>query len=514
MPQINTKKNSPNHFNGRNGWKPDMICNHITEGGYSGAVSWLCNTASGASSHFVVSKTGLITQLVDLTDGSWCNGNSTSSSSRLYYKNSLNAIVRSRATNANYYTVSIEHEGYSYKDRYGALTEEQYQATLWLHRYIISEVKRLYGIDIPIDREHIIGHYEIDPTGKPACPAPNKGKNFPFDRLIADLKAGTADKADKLINKHLLVIKDVTAYSNAGYGDATSAIIKEGTIVYGAKKNTAHGLYLALKDENKKDYLSPAAWVNNFDSFEVLEGYVAGKLGKYLKANKDVTAYSTAGYNGSTTGKIVSGQIVYCDKIHTKNGLYYAMKDANTGEYLKEAWVKATDVNNFSVVDNYVPKIAVNQVQITNISTELEVGDTLELSVEIKPDNATNKTCSVYTSDVNIAVVNGKTLVAKSAGKVTIKVECDGKSATKDFIIIKSEEPVTPTPTPTPIPEPIPEEPKEEPVVTPEVTPEPEVPAEPVTPSKPENTSDGIIKTIIKVIVEVIEDIIEKIFKK
>ena len=38
-----TKKNSPNKYNGRNGWKPDMIVCHITEGSYNGAVSWLCN---------------------------------------------------------------------------------------------------------------------------------------------------------------------------------------------------------------------------------------------------------------------------------------------------------------------------------------------------------------------------------------------------------------------------------------------------------------------------------------
>ena len=50
-----SKQNSPNKYNGRNGWKPDMIVCHITEGSYSGAVSWLCNPASEASAHFVIS---------------------------------------------------------------------------------------------------------------------------------------------------------------------------------------------------------------------------------------------------------------------------------------------------------------------------------------------------------------------------------------------------------------------------------------------------------------------------
>lgn len=185
---------SPNHYNGRNGWRPDVIVCHITEGGFNGAVSWLCNPASKASAHFVVGAKGEVAQLVDLKDAAWCNGNNIKDpNSRLYYRNALNALVRSRKDNANYYTYSIEHEGYSYKDRYGALTEEQYQASLATMKRIIQHMKEAYGVTFKPDREHLIGHYEIDPRGKPNCPAPNKGKNFPFDRFIRDLQAWMGD---------------------------------------------------------------------------------------------------------------------------------------------------------------------------------------------------------------------------------------------------------------------------------------------------------------------------------
>lgn len=177
------KRLSPNKYSGRKGWKPDMIVSHITEGGFEGSVSWLCNPRSQASSHFVVAKDGRITQLVELTDSSWCNGTSTNPSKNTHYGKADLKQVRDRKTNANYYTVSIEHEGFS-KDGQGRLTDIQLEATIWLHKHIIKEVKRIYGVDIPLDREHIVGHYQINPITKPFCP----GANFQFDKVIEELR--------------------------------------------------------------------------------------------------------------------------------------------------------------------------------------------------------------------------------------------------------------------------------------------------------------------------------------
>ena len=168
-----------------------MIVSHITEGNFNGAVSWLCNPKSNASSHFVVAKDGRITQLVSLEDGSWCNGTSTNPpTSKLDYRKSTLKNVKDRKTNANYYTITIEHEGFSYEGQ-GRLTDEQLKATIWLHKHIIKEVKRIYGIDIPLDRDHIVGHYEINPITKLFCP----GKNFQFGRIIESLREDVVDMA-------------------------------------------------------------------------------------------------------------------------------------------------------------------------------------------------------------------------------------------------------------------------------------------------------------------------------
>ena len=71
--------------------------------------------------------------------------------------------------NPNYYTISIEHEGNSGD----TFTEEQYQATLSLHKWLIEEL----GIEVSTDT--IIGHYRIDSVNKTNCP----GSGFPWDYL-------------------------------------------------------------------------------------------------------------------------------------------------------------------------------------------------------------------------------------------------------------------------------------------------------------------------------------------
>lgn len=173
------QKNSPNYEKGRNGWKPDIIVCHITEGNYDGAVSWLCNKTSSVSAHFVVSGKGEITQLVDLKNTAWCNGTSMNVSDKRYYGKSTLKAVRDRKTNANYYTVGIECEGFYSKTK-GALTDMQKNAVIKLIKHIREEIKNIYDVDIPVDREHIAGHYQINPVTKGNCP----GELFPWSEII------------------------------------------------------------------------------------------------------------------------------------------------------------------------------------------------------------------------------------------------------------------------------------------------------------------------------------------
>lgn len=57
-----------------------------------------------------------------------------------------------------------------------------------LVQQVRQDVKAIYGVTIPIDRDHLIGHNEIAPREKPDCP----GIDFPWKTLIAALKGAEA----------------------------------------------------------------------------------------------------------------------------------------------------------------------------------------------------------------------------------------------------------------------------------------------------------------------------------
>ena len=156
-------KPSPNFTKGRRGRKIIAIVNHITAGNYPGCLSWLQNPKAKASAHYLVTKLGDIYQLVKDEDTAWHAGIVNQPNWPLY-----------DGTNPNHITIGIEHECISG----GRLTEMQYQATLWLHKQLCIK----HGI--PVDNNHIIGHYRTDSVNRPNDPGPD----FPWQRLFADLK--------------------------------------------------------------------------------------------------------------------------------------------------------------------------------------------------------------------------------------------------------------------------------------------------------------------------------------
>lgn len=157
---------SPNFKPGRGGRKPIAIVEHITAGLMPGTLSWLRNPKAKASSHYLITKAGRIIQLVRDEDTAFAAGNVESPGWQLY-----------DGTNPNSYTLNIEHEALANE----SLTEVQYQATLWLHILLVEKW------DIPIDQEHIIGHYRLDSVNRKNDPGPG----FPWERLFNDLKAAT-----------------------------------------------------------------------------------------------------------------------------------------------------------------------------------------------------------------------------------------------------------------------------------------------------------------------------------
>lgn len=249
----------PNHWADRKGQIPDMICMHITEGSTNSAISWFQNSSSQVSSHFIIGADGRIVQMVDLNKGAWCNGDRRNPTARL--------IKEREGLNPNTYTFSIEHEGFSEKDRKGALTEAQYQASLYACKEIIKFVKNVYGKDFIVDRDHIIGHYEINSIDKVNCPGLNKGQYFPFDRFINDLKTWQKEFLTPypfIIGQIIYPKENVTLLETAGYG-GNSYVLPKNTKCIVSKYHEINGRYMALKNENGEYFT--CAWTKEFDKF-------------------------------------------------------------------------------------------------------------------------------------------------------------------------------------------------------------------------------------------------------
>jgi len=109
----------------------------------------------------------------------WANGTTTVATDNRFVGLATVPLIRRLGGNANWYAIAVGYEGFL-RQANGALTTEQLEAGAWLHRYIRGQVKRLYDHEIPLNRQHIVGHFEINPRTKPDCP----GAAFQWDELI------------------------------------------------------------------------------------------------------------------------------------------------------------------------------------------------------------------------------------------------------------------------------------------------------------------------------------------
>lgn len=110
----------------------DKIVVHVTQGSYASALNWFQNPISGVSAHYTVrSSDGVVGQSVS----------------------EMNLAYHAGNWNYNQTSVGIEHEGYV--DDPSWFTGAMYQSSAKLAAYLVEKY------DIPIDREHIVGHSEV-----------------------------------------------------------------------------------------------------------------------------------------------------------------------------------------------------------------------------------------------------------------------------------------------------------------------------------------------------------------
>ncbi len=148
---VNITKKICSNWGERNGYKPEIIVIHISTGSLASMTSWFQNPASQVSAHYGVGKDGTVLQYVEESKASWANGRVLNPTFKLLKPN----------VNPNQYTISIENEG----DNLLYAPEKQLDTLAAL----IKEIATRYNI--PIDRDHIIGHYQVDGVNKPYCPS-------------------------------------------------------------------------------------------------------------------------------------------------------------------------------------------------------------------------------------------------------------------------------------------------------------------------------------------------------
>ena len=147
------QKKSSNFWVGRKSYRPEGVVIHIMDGTLVGTDSWFANPNSQVSAHYGIGKNGEVHQYVKEEDAAWHAGRVDAP---------LWKLIRANI-NPNLYTIGIEHEGRPND----VWTEAMKQASAILIRDICQRWQ------IPIDRNHIVGHFEIF-SKKPNCPASNK----------------------------------------------------------------------------------------------------------------------------------------------------------------------------------------------------------------------------------------------------------------------------------------------------------------------------------------------------
>lgn len=212
-------------------YTPIVIVDHISAGSLTSMDNWFRNPVAQASSHFGAGRDGAIHQYVRIEQEAWTQGLTADAIPR-----ATAPIIREMGVNPNLYCVSIEHEGYGSEGGDGTLTEVQFWTSAWLHKYIQSEVERIWGHHIALTPQYVLGHYQIDPVRKPFCP----GVNFPWARMYAELAVAetmTLDDYEERVHYRLSGAGDYAhAYAAAERARDLSAKLTDAT--WGAAANS------------------------------------------------------------------------------------------------------------------------------------------------------------------------------------------------------------------------------------------------------------------------------------
>jgi N-acetyl-anhydromuramyl-L-alanine amidase AmpD len=163
---------SPNYSSRPTGTQGDVqiVVIHTCEGSYSSCWSWLTNSASGVSAHYVVNESGSeISQLVREASRAWHVGAN--------YDCNLNGGVMCglQGVSVNHFSVGIEHGGFASQTSFPA---GQIDASAKLTCDITQ------GQAIVRDSYHIVAHGRLQPASRT-----DPGPNWPWSTYISKVQS-------------------------------------------------------------------------------------------------------------------------------------------------------------------------------------------------------------------------------------------------------------------------------------------------------------------------------------
>jgi N-acetyl-anhydromuramyl-L-alanine amidase AmpD len=143
-----------------------MIIVHTCEGAYVGCYSWLTNSASGVSAHYVVNSNGTeISQLVPESKKGW-----HISATYACSKNKNHECFRNGASSNNF-TVGIEHAGFANQASWDP-------GLIDASARLVCDIAKDNGF--AIDDVHVVAHGRLQPNNRI-----DPGPNWPWEEYLA-----------------------------------------------------------------------------------------------------------------------------------------------------------------------------------------------------------------------------------------------------------------------------------------------------------------------------------------
>jgi glycosyltransferase involved in cell wall biosynthesis len=160
------QRRSPNFGKGRGGWAPRAVVVHTTDGSFEAAASWFEQPESGVSAHYLVGLDGRVAQFVREADIARHAG-------RILRPQAAIAADSER-DGVNPFTIGIEFE-----DAGDPMDVRRPAAQYDAGARLLAEICSRW--DIPLDREHVIGHRELFAAKE--CPG-----NLDLQRLVSEAR--------------------------------------------------------------------------------------------------------------------------------------------------------------------------------------------------------------------------------------------------------------------------------------------------------------------------------------